>query len=223
MKLPRWILLGTVYLGELLLILCVVLFALRVRAIATPSTADAFLLAATTPIHGPTLPPQGTTKPTGLALANTIYVGKNAPANLENKFLITYVGEFRDRVLFAPSQVNWKYAKGIYATIQFRIKNLQPVNDSLALNYDLLALTEDGQKITSDQAAQANAVWEYCQCDTDRRSIPPGGESVFVITFDVPVATQQLIIAPAQQSSDELLNGDPHFIVANFDKVHAWR
>lgn len=223
MKVPRWVFLGIVYLAEMLLILFVVLLALSVRAVASPSTANAFLLAATTPIHAPTLPPQGTSKPTGLALANTIYVGKNAPANLENKFLITYVGEFRDRVLFAPSQVNWKYAKGIYASIQFRIKNLQPFNDSFAQNYALVALAEDGQKITADPAAQANAVWEYCQCDTDRRSISPGGESVFVITFDVPVAAQQLTIVPARRSSGELPNGIPNFLVANFDTVHAWR
>jgi hypothetical protein len=223
MKLPRWIFLGTVYLGELLLIIFIVLLALNLRSVATPATAAAFPLAATTPIRAPTPATQGATKPTGLLLTNTSIVGKNAPANLENKFQVTYVGEFRDRIIFGPTQADWKYAKGVYATIQFRIKNLQTFSDSFAQSYDLVAITADGQTIPSDPAVEANAVWLYCQCDNDRRSIPPGGESVFVITFDVPVSTQSLLIVPTQGSSAAFQSSLTRFSVLNFDKVHPWR
>lgn len=223
MKLPRWIFLGTVYLGELLLILFIALLALNLRGVTSPAAADTFSSATTPSIHIPTLLTQGTTKPSAPSPASSPIAGKNAPANLENKFQVTYVGEFRDRILYAPSQADWKQAQGTYATIQFRIKNLQTFSDSLARNYNLVAVTEDGQTISSDPAAGANAVWLYCQCDTDQRMIPPGGQSVFVITYDVPVSTQSLMIVPARASTADLLYGVPRFSVVNFDKVRAWR
>ena len=152
-----------------------------------------------------------TSAPAPLALT------KNTATNLQGKWQIAYVGEFRDKTVYLYD--NAKTAFGVWASVQFRVKNLQGGSDYIGRDFDFVAF--DGSKLYSESGASSYAQWQYGGYDSEYTELGPGQETVIVATFDVPEATKSLTIV-LRQGYGTLLSS-PRFAVSNFDQVPAWK
>ena len=146
---------------------------------------------------------------------------KNIPTNIQGKWQITYVGEFRDKTVYLYD--SGKTAFGIWATIQLRIKNLQSGTDHISKNFGFIAADQSGKTYEDDLSASHQAAWQYCGCDTIYEDLAPGQETVIVITFDVPENTQTLTIVPTTDIFNSTVLATPRFTLANFNQVPAWK
>ncbi len=146
---------------------------------------------------------------------------KNVTANLQGKWEITYVGEFRDKTVFFYD--NAKTAFGTWATIQFRIKNIQSGSTSIGSDYSFVAMGQDGKSYDENFGATLYTAWQYCGCDTHVDEIGPGQETVIVMTFDVPETTQTLTFAPTSELFSSTPLAAPRFLISTFNQVPAWK
>lgn len=168
----------------------------------------------------PTAIPQPTKKPVP-TVPPVPPVGKDIPAKLGDKWDITYVGEFRDKTIFFYD--NGKTAFGTWATVEFRIRNLQSGSTSLGDDFSFVAIDQDGKVYDYDISATGNARWQYCGCSTLFSEVDPGAETVIVLTFDVPETTTSLTIVPTDGSFSDKQLPAPHFQISNFDQVPAFK
>jgi hypothetical protein len=147
-------------------------------------------------------------------------IAKNIATTLNGEWQITYVGEFRDKTIFYA--VGAKTAMGIWATVQFRIRNLMPGTARLSTNYDFVIIDEGGKTYEDDLMATLHARWQYCGCDDMYRELAPGEEAVIVATFDVPEGARNLTVALKKGILGKPMDS-PRFQVTSFDQVPAWR
>ncbi len=147
---------------------------------------------------------------------------KNVLTNLEGKWEITYVGDFRDKTVFNNSPDLYKTATGIWVTAQFRIRNLQSLATYLGRDYRFTAVDQYGKTYDEDQDATGNAGWQYCGCGDAYDDVQPGQDIAIVVTFDVPEATKTLTIALRQGWSSQLMPS-PSFQIANVNQIPAWK
>jgi hypothetical protein len=145
---------------------------------------------------------------------------KNATATLQGKWQITYVGEFRDKAIYFYDTS--KVAFGVWATVQFRVKNLQSGTDHLGATAGFVAIDPAGNVI-EEAGVSGRAAWMYCGCDTVFSDINPGQEKVIVVTFDVPDGTTSLTIALTTSAFSSTPLREPRWQVANFDRVPAFK
>ncbi len=116
-----------------------------------------------------------------------------------------------------------KTAMGVWATAQFRVRNLQAGSDSFGAHHDMVAIGENGEIFKDDLNATINAAWQYCGCETINKKLNPGEETVFVVAFDVPEAMTKLVIAPTVDLFSTKPIASPRFLVDNFDQIPAWK
>jgi hypothetical protein len=135
---------------------------------------------------------------------------------------MTHVGDFRDKTVFNDSPDLNKTALGVWVTIQFRIRNLQPAATYLGRDYRFTAIDQDGRPYDEDADASTNAGWQYCGCNDAYDDVQPGQDTVIVVTFDVPEATKTLTIA-LKQGWSTLLMSSPRFRIASVDQIPAWK
>jgi hypothetical protein len=147
-------------------------------------------------------------------------LGKDTPTKLSDKWDITYVGEFRDKTVYFYD--TGKTAFGMWATVEFRIRNLQSGSTSIGDGYGFVAIDQDGKTYTYDIEATQNARWQYCGCSTLFTEVGPGEETVIVITFDVPETTKTLTLVPTDGAFSQKLLPAPRFAINNFDQVPAY-
>lgn len=148
-------------------------------------------------------------------------VGKDVPTKLADKWDITYVGEFRDKVVFFYD--TGKSAFGVWATVEFRIRNLQAGSISLGDDFGFVAVDQDGKVYEDDFSATTNARWQYCGCSTLFSELAPGQETVIVITYDVPETTKTLTIVPTEGAFSSKQLAAPRFVINNFDQVPPFK
>jgi hypothetical protein len=149
-------------------------------------------------------------------------VAKNTAANLQGKWEITYVGEFRDKAVYwyGSSEI----AKGVFGSIQVRLKNLQPQRDNFNREYFLYAIDQDGNQYAPNMEAMVNSAWEYCGCKLPNTPVDPGWDTVLVYTFDVPESTGRLIAVPALGTiSRPQLLASPRFAIDGFAQIAAFK
>ncbi len=149
-------------------------------------------------------------------------IAKNTLTNLEGKWEITHVGDFRDKTVFNESPDLNKSAQGMWVTIQFRIRNLQTAVTYLGGDYRFAAFDQDGKPYEEDADASRNAGWQYGGCDDAYDNVQPGQETVVVITFDVPEATKTLKIALKQGWSTVIISS-LSFQINEVDKIRPWK
>lgn len=147
-------------------------------------------------------------------------LAKNEFANLGGKWDIAYVGEFRDKTVFFYD--TGRTAFGVYVTIELRVRNLQTGTDDLANNYTFVAIDQDGNPYTETFDASQNARWQYCGCSVIVSDVAPGGETVVVVTFDVPEPTHTLTVLPRDGFYGKALPG-PRFVIENVDQIPAFQ
>ncbi len=156
----------------------------------------------------------------GTAIPTPPAIAKNIATTLEGAWQLTYVGEFRDKTVFYP--VGAKTAMGIWASIQFRIRNLLPGTARFTKDYDFVLIDENGKTYDDDPMATLYARWQYCGCDDAYRELAPGEEAVILVTFDVPESTRNLTVAIKKFLATKPL-ASPRFQVVGFDQVPAWK
>ncbi len=149
-------------------------------------------------------------------------IAKNALTNLEGKWDMVYVGDFRDKTVFNESPDLNKNALGVWVTIQFRVRNLQPAATYLGGDYRFTAIDQNGRSYDEDSDASRNAGWQYCGCNDAYDDVAPDQETVIVVTFDVPESTKTLVIALRQGWSSQLM-ATPRFQIVNVDRIRAWK
>lgn len=165
-------------------------------------------------------PPTPTPPPPSTAVPPVVGIPKNTAATLQGKWQITYVGEFRDKTIYLYD--SGKVAFGVWATVQFRVKNLQSGTDYLGATAGFVAIDPVGNVI-QEAGVSGRAAWMYCGCDTLFTDINPGQENVIVVTFDVPEGTKSLTIAPTTSAFSSTTLREPRWQVANFDQVPAFK
>ncbi len=158
----------------------------------------------------------------GAALPLPPAIGKNTVANLQGKWEIMYVGDFRDKTLFNYFPSLNKTAMGVWVSIQLRIKNLQPGTDYFGDTYRITALDENGKWYDVDSQAASNAEWQYCGCNDDYDNVQPSESMVIMATFDVPEAMKTLSIGFKQGLGRQALHS-PRFQIENVDQIPAWK
>ncbi len=156
----------------------------------------------------------------GSAIPRPEAVAKNVPANIAGLWILNYVGEFRDKTIYSPEGA--KTAKGIWATVQFKVKNLQAGSAALGNSFEFVAVDENGKTYSESPDATAYARWQYCGCEDITAVIAPNQENVLVVTFEVPDTTMALTIGLKTFSGDRIL-ASPRFQVPRFDLVPAWK
>ncbi len=149
-------------------------------------------------------------------------IAKNALTNLEGKWEMVYVGDFRDKTVFNNAPDLSETAAGVWLTVQFRIRNLQPAASYLGRDYRFTAIDQNGRTYDEDSDASRNAGWQYCGCSDAYDDVQPGQDTVIVVTFDVPESTKTLAIALRQGWSSQLMT-TPRFQIANVDQIPAWK
>ena len=149
-------------------------------------------------------------------------IEKNATGNLQGKWEITYVGDFRDKTVFNYFGSLNKTAMGVWVSIQLRIKNIQPGTDYFGKTYDFAAIDQDGKLYEDDSQASSNAAWQYCGCGDDYDNIAPGQGTVIVASFDVPESTKTLTVGFKSGLSRSPLPS-PRFVIRNVDQIPAWK
>ncbi len=149
-------------------------------------------------------------------------IAKNAPTNLEGKWEITHVGDFRDKTVFNDLPDLVKTAAGVWVTAQFRIRNLQPAITYLGRDYRFTAIDQYGRTYDEDSGASRNAGWQYCGCSAAYDDVQPGQETVIVVSFDMPSATKTLVLAVRQGWSNQLMP-TPRFRIIDVDQIPAWK
>jgi hypothetical protein len=149
-------------------------------------------------------------------------IAKNALTNLEGKWEMVYVGDFRDKTVFNSSPDLNENAAGVWVTAQFRVRNLQPAVTYLGRDYRFTAIDQNGRIYEEDSDATRNAGWQYCGCSDAYDDVQPGQETVIVVTFDVPESTKTLAIAFRQGWSSQLMPS-PRFQIVNVNQIPAWR
>ncbi len=164
-----------------------------------------------TAVPVPTKPPQPTIPP----------VGKNVLTKIADKWEVTYVGEFRDKIvhLFDTGKV----AFGVWATIEFRVKNLQGGSATPSDDFGFVAVDQDGKAYDDDFSATSNARWQYCGCSTFFTELAPGQETVIVVTYDVPETTRTLTLIPTEGVFSDRRRAAPRYVVSDFDQVPAFK
>jgi formylglycine-generating enzyme required for sulfatase activity len=168
-------------------------------------------------------PPTATPVPPTATPVPAPPVAKNTPANLDGKWEITYVGEFRDKAVYYYGSS--RVAKGVFGTVQLKVKNLQAQPDNIAREYVFWAFDDEGGMIPHDPYATNYASWQYCGCGNASTNISPGWDTVLVFAFDLKETTGRPFIAPARLGGESRYQplSAPRFAIDGFGQIPAFK
>jgi hypothetical protein len=135
---------------------------------------------------------------------------------LMNKWQVTLISTRRDKTIYG--YFDSETAFGTWATLMFRVKNLQGGSDYIAKSFGAW-FAADGKRVPYEtlNTIEDKAQYYYSCCDSAYTMLSPGQETVILYCFDVPENTQSLVF-------NFTLSGIPivpMFAVPNFSQIPA--
>jgi hypothetical protein len=119
-------------------------------------------------------------------------VQQDVPVTI-GKWEVTLLSARRDKTIWGPNDS--QTASGVWATLIFRIRNLQTETDFLYRSdrpQVWTDLTEKSKPIQLSYDLESRAKWFYSCCDDILDDVNPGQERVILTVFDVPEKSQML-------------------------------
>jgi hypothetical protein len=171
-----------------------------------------------TPRPTQTSTPTQTPLPTSTPTRKPTPVLQDRPAPLQKRWTVTLISARRDKTIFGPEGAETAF--GVWATLLFRIQNVQPGSDAFGRHYGVRLLA-DGQpiKYKIPNPAEDMAHWFYSCCESTDKLMAPMQENVVLYTFDVPERTKTLELNFTAETDDGIAPIEPTFRVPNFDQV----
>ncbi len=169
---------------------------------------------ATLTASAPTKSPTGTATATATRIAAAGFVWQDVTVPI-GQWEVTLLSARRDKTIWSGSDP--RTASGVWATLIFRIKNLQASTDFIYKSFRPLVwtdLTGKEKPIQGNYDLEARAQWFYSCCGGILDDVPPGQERVILVSFDVPEKSQALHV--------EFFGMDwvpPVFVVPNFAQI----
>jgi hypothetical protein len=185
----------------------------------TPTVTDTPTNTAT-PTITQTPRPTDTPRPTNTPTPAPTLVTQDNPVTVDGKWQITLVSARRDKTIYGPYGAETAF--GVWASLLFRVKNLQGGSDYIGKTFSPVVFSDSGAKdatlakYSPLNTVEDKATWFYSCCDSAFHMLSPGQETVVLYTLDVPENTKNIAFL-FYRSSDRF--SSPTFFFPDFDQV----